>query len=108
MDTWHYNMGWIWAGRQNSLLVNIAAFGELVVPFPSISAYNRAWFNGTPDERKKAFCANIGDAPESNTTKPHRFMYLHGDCYNGLFLGMSPAYTFLQTSDIGLIYLHMP
>ena len=70
VDAWHHDVGWLWAGRQNRLLANIAPLGEIIVSFPAIGVYNRAWLNGPPHKRDKAFRADIGNASKPDSAKP--------------------------------------
>jgi hypothetical protein len=106
VNAWHHDVGWLWTGRQDGLLANVAPLGEIIVSFPAIGVYNRAWLNGLPHKRHEAFRANIGYASKPDPAEPHRQVDLHGDYYDGLFLGMSAVYAFLQAADIGLIHLH--
>src|SRR5512139_102310 len=106
VNAWHQDVGWLWTGRQNGLLANIAPLGEIIVSFPAVGVHNRAWLNGPPHELDEAFCADIRDASKSNSPEPHRYVDLHSDDYNGFLLGMPAVGTFLQATDIDLIDLH--
>lgn len=103
---WHHDVRWLWTGRQDGLLPNVAPLGEIIVTFPTVSVHNRAWLNGIPHELHEASRADIGDASQSNSPEPLRRMDLHGDDNDGLLLSMPTVYALLKAADVGFIDLH--